>query len=301
MLLVITACNSSTIEELPSNEEEQTAIGFNAKVQNSRAIATLKDVQDNGFKVWGGYDKNNVFQGDIVSYSKSEGEWGYTDVKYWVLDKTYNFYALYPSTIGTSNDLGSFKIENFNVKANSVAAENDRTDPIHASALNMDSNESATVNLTFTHMLAQVEVYGKMEAGAGTVTVDEVSIYGIPNIATYTDIDSQWTPIEKSTSVNPFCIDESSFTLTTTARNVLGNALWVVPVLTNESVICVTYTQNGTTKTKEIYPLAYTDGGWKEGQKYRYTFSVIDDGTIFFDTPKVVPWDKTNGSIIIID
>ena len=35
MLLIITACNSSSIEEIPSNEEEQTAIGFNAKVQKN--------------------------------------------------------------------------------------------------------------------------------------------------------------------------------------------------------------------------------------------------------------------------
>lgn len=315
MLLVITACNSSTIEELPSNEEEQTAIGFNAKVQNSRAIADLNAVKNNGFKVWGGYDKNNVFQGDIVSYSKSEGEWGYTDVKYWVLDKTYNFYALHPGNLEDyledyppgnlaeveANPEGSFVIKNFDLQGNTsyaIDSEN-RIDLLRAAVLNRESSNTQAVNMQFTHMLTQIEVYALKEGANNNVTINEVKIYGIPAVATYTDLTTTWTTVTPTTDIAPFRKNASDITLSTTATNVWGEALWVAPVLDNNTVVSVTYTQNGSQKTKTMEPVAY--GSWDPGKKYKYTITVIDDGNILFDTPKIVPWTNTNGSIIIVD
>lgn len=300
-LIILSACNSSTLEEEIPSVDERDAIGFAAKVQNSRAIADLDAVKndEDGFAVWGGYDKNNVFNGESVIYK--DGFWDYGTPKYWVLDKIYNFYALYPASLGTSNSDGSFTINNYNLKDNSEKEVANRTDLIKASVLNMDSNNPTTVNLNFTHMLTQVEVCGKIEDGAGNVSVNNVKIYGIPNKANYTDIESTWNTTELSTSTNVFYSKESDIPLSTTSTDVFGGALWVAPLLTNQCVISITYTQNNTTKTKDIYPLAYTSGGWQAGQKYRYTFTVIDDGTILFDTPKITPWLNANGSIIIID
>ena len=53
---------------MPTQEEH--TIGFNAKVQNSRADTNeeLKTLKENGFKVWGGYDKNNVFAGIFQTF-----------------------------------------------------------------------------------------------------------------------------------------------------------------------------------------------------------------------------------------
>ena len=86
--IIFTACSSSSVEEIPSQAEDELAIGFNAKV-NSRALANIDSVKTNGFSVWGGYDKNNVFSGDKVTFTN--GDWDYGTPKYWVLNKTYNF------------------------------------------------------------------------------------------------------------------------------------------------------------------------------------------------------------------
>ena len=98
MLLIITACNSSIIEEIPSNEEEQPAIGFAAKVQNSRAIATLTDVQ-NGFGVWAFITNSKNTNSPYMENMKVEykgDRWDYGDPKYWLVDTEFSFVATYP-------------------------------------------------------------------------------------------------------------------------------------------------------------------------------------------------------------
>ena len=49
------SCTNTQEEPMPTPEEEQTAIGFAAKVENSRAVsdmdATENDVKTNGFSV----------------------------------------------------------------------------------------------------------------------------------------------------------------------------------------------------------------------------------------------------------
>lgn len=299
MLCIITACSSSSVEDIPTQEEPQTAIGFNAKV-NSRALADIDDVQSNGFAVWGGYDKNNVFSGDKVTYTN--GDWDYGIPKYWVLNETYNFYAFYPANLEglKSNADGSFIIENFDLQSNTshaIDSEN-RIDLLCAAVQNRESSNTQAVNMQFTHMLTQIEVYALKEGTNNSVTINEVKIYGIPAVATYTDLTTTWTTVTSTTTASPFR-SASNITLSTTATNVFGVALWVAPVLDNNTVVSVTYTQNGSQKTKEMHPVAYSN--WEPGKKYKYTITFIDDGTILFDTPKIVPWTNANGSIIIVD
>lgn len=44
--LILNSCATSQVEEEFLQQEEQTAIGFNGKVHNSRAIVTLPEIQN---------------------------------------------------------------------------------------------------------------------------------------------------------------------------------------------------------------------------------------------------------------
>ena len=149
--IIFTACSSSSVEDIPIQEEPQTAIGFNAKV-NSRALADIDDVKENGFAVWGGYryigGTETVFNGDSITFVDSNSV--VTD-KYWTYN-TYNFYAVYPKgTTATYNVANNtFTINNYNVK--------NTEDLLCASATHTYPNDGSTVSLGFKHLLTKVSV-----------------------------------------------------------------------------------------------------------------------------------------------
>lgn len=296
--LLAVACNDEIEHGTP-------IIGFDAQAEHTRAVADINSLQANGFSVWGGYDGTTVFDGRKVTYSS--GAWTYDNPEVWVMDKIYNFYALYPASIGEKNDAGSFIISDFDIKTNTSKPKNDakRIDLLRACVLGMDSNNPRSVDLTFTHMFSEIEVCGMIDQAASTVgaevAVSSVSIYGIPSVASYTDLTNTWEINTRSDKVNTFYTNTPSEKLSTTSLDILGNSLWVAPILDNNCVIQIIYSFNGVSQTKEIRPLAYTDGGWQAGKRYRYTFTVTDEGSILFDTPKIVPWNNASGNSFVIN
>ena len=79
------SCTNTQEEPMPTPEEEQPAIGFAAKVENSRAVsdmdATENDVKTNGFSVWGGYEGGTtaVFTGEgIILGGENEPQISFT-------------------------------------------------------------------------------------------------------------------------------------------------------------------------------------------------------------------------------
>lgn len=159
MLLIITACNSSIIEEIPSNEEEQPAIGFAAKVQNSRAIATLTDVQ-NGFGVWAFITNSKNTNSPYMENMKVEykgDRWDYGDPKYWLVDTEFSFVATYPydedGDIYTSST-GDVQLtlsntpsdKDYLVARNAIDTSDEEFDPLES------------VQLQFKHLLSNVSL-----------------------------------------------------------------------------------------------------------------------------------------------
>ena len=135
--LYLMSCTTSQIEEEFPQKEEQTAIGFNAKV-NSRALADIDDVKTNGFSVWGGYTGGTeaVFNGDSITFGNASSI--ITD-KYWTYN-TYNFYAVYPKgTSATYVSNNTFTINNYNVK--------NTEDLLCASATHTYPYDGSTVNI----------------------------------------------------------------------------------------------------------------------------------------------------------
>lgn len=160
--LCLVSCNSPQIEkEFPTNEE-QVAIGFKASFYQSRAIATLTEVQSNGFAVWGGYDGNNLFDYDNdgnpvkVTYNSSTQEWGYGTSKYWEQDKQYTFFATYPY----DKYNGSVTNENGTYMVTIETPEDADTDYLTASAYAdpNSANFNPEVPFQFNHLMTKINI-----------------------------------------------------------------------------------------------------------------------------------------------
>ena len=93
LVFVLGACSSS---DEPA-ADPSVPVGFSVQTE-TRAAVTGNTLPDGSlFKVWGGYDGNNVFDGRKVT--KTASGCTYTGTEYWVPGKTYNFHAVYPAEL----------------------------------------------------------------------------------------------------------------------------------------------------------------------------------------------------------
>ena len=301
--IIFTACSSSTIEEIPSNEEEQTAIGFNAKV-NSRALADIDDVKTNGFSVWGGYTGGTeaVFNGDSITFGNASSI--ITD-KYWTYN-TYNFYAVYPKgTSATYVSNNTFTINNYNVK--------NTEDLLCASATHTYPNDGSTVSLGFKHLLTNISVSFQKAADNkdDEIIVTGVHLIGMNTQGDYTRTTSTeaWTDFQE-----PFYISVSDLSIPVNESSTLcASDMLVLPQpITKNSVafyITYTYSQQGSSvvaqsKSLTTYlpaDISVDNPTWVIGKKVNYIGTIHVDKYIEFSTPKVETWgaEQVGGTIII--
>lgn len=298
-----TSCTTTAIDE---SKLSQTPITFGTLVSRS-AVTDSKEMDD--FLVWGGYEGNNVFNGETVL---KDANWGYTGgTRYWIADKSYKFYAIHPKfasdtkTIASVDGQGNFSVQNFN--------SSQSVDLMTASSPTMYGSSPETVKLSFNHELAWVELLGKMDAASVAaiagfkVEVTAVSIYGMPVVADFVSgvWSSSQTPTDeitpfKSISGDPVQLSETKET------SLLGDLLFVPQKITDKFCISITYKVYSSTNTNgseitQTIPLA-TLGveEWNKSIHYQYRFTISDTEHILFDRPEVAPWtDATGGTIVV--
>ena len=311
--IIFTACSSSIIEEVPSNEEEQTAIGFAAMVENSRAIAELEDVQNNGFSVWGGFGNTNVFDATKVTYTDADG-WGYGETRYWTYN-TYNFYAVYPdqdraayASVTGDNTTKQLEIKEFDASK--------EYDLMHAEFIGADGSERPLIGLKFKHLLTNISVkLQKSYANSSdNVIVTGVYIFGVKNKGDYTLVDNKesWSNQSDQSYVG---LDLTSSGITLDAKEAGENGkdhykecasgLLVIPQdITEQIMLFVRYTyasNGGATMQKTLTSSLPDSPAWEIGTKINYTGTIFVDDKIEFSIPTVETWgaEQTGGTIII--
>ena len=299
------SCTNSQ-EDIPVKEEEQSAIGFNAKVQGSRAVADIDDVKTNGFSVWGGYESGTspVFEGTEITLGSENS---YTTDKYWTYN-TYNFYAVYPKgTTATYNVANNtFTINNYNVK--------NTEDLLCASETHTYPKNGTTVNLNFKHLLTKVSVNlvkDATENSGDKIVVTDVSLNGMYMQGNYT-LDNgtspetgKWNGLANSSTMSSGTINQE---LTTSEIAVLTDCMMVPQTFSADHTVylVVNYTfdqgndgNNISTKTL-IAPLPY-GYVWGINTNIVYKATILVDHNIEFATPVVEEWgtEQAGGTIII--
>ena len=258
----------------------------------TRAEATIKDLQDNGFDVNAFFTANGSEFGftKSLSYDKVSGIWGYNDIEYWLPGATYYFKALYPTNAGTidnSTSAQSLTISNFDVTSQTdlLVAQ---TGAIDVDASIGSPTGGSVVYLQFKHLLANVVVKIKAEIN---VTIQDISLKFEPVKCNYAD--GRW---EQNTQGN---IEKSGVNVALSKggdyEDVTNGGFLVIPQTTNGDQLL--YIRTLDNKTYEIPIPTIT---WAAGTKYIYTLT-IKQSNILFNEPTVEIWDEENatGSVVI--
>ena len=303
------SCTNTQEEPMPTPEEEQTAIGFAAKVENSRAVsdmdATENDVKTNGFSVWGGYEGGTtaVFTGEEIILG---GENSYTTDKYWT-SNTYNFYAVYP--IGKSADY-NVTDNTFTINYNS----NTQEDLLFAKVEDHEyPADGKVVSFNFGHLLSHISIKLKTDETQGEMKVTGISLDGLNVSADYSPTNG-WSNWQRKSSMD-FKMTAVKEVASTSQE--FGEGIFVIPQQISEDmkfIIRYTYTPKDANQPITMAPLEInipqvvkvTVNGnveehtsWPIGMSLIYS-GIMSLGKIEFSTPKVESWGATQSSGTII-
>lgn len=311
--LLAASCTTSLTDEPDTTAR---AIAFSTPQAGTRAAVTSSaGMRD--FSVWGGYDSSvdNVFNNETVHAQT----WTYDGgTRYWIPEKTYNFYAVHPAGLVASvADDGTITVTDFDCSKTGSEA----VDLMTATALRTTSNpikddETVAVPFQFKHALTRLTFSAKLADGLGneySLQVKEVALWA-SNKGTMTQ-DMTQANSQPVWATEPYLIDgddESDivndeynaylYWLTTdngalqsdpitagnaVQLNVTGKGdLLVIPQKMNETrpVLAINYTLSygGSTTSSiwKVYPLkGNTD--WTPGASLNYTFTIDEDNAYF--------------------
>lgn len=289
LVFVLGACSSS---DEPA-ADPSVPVGFSVQTETRAAVTGTTLPDGSLFKVWGGYNGNNVFDGREVT--KTASGCTYTGMEYWVPGKTYNFHAVYPAELPAEATLtvagdGTVSVSNFDCSATGDAA----VDLMTASAPDIEADEIIAsqnpVELTFSHLLSHISfVFDNQLTGyVAEVTDISFSIQVKGNYNSSTE-PSPWTNLRCPGAITLYpAADPAAAPLTVANKlSVTSDPALVIPQ--SNTGVNVTFTvtireiideDTGSTMTvvkRFTSPLATTDGKWEMGQRYEYKATLTDE------------------------
>lgn len=296
--LVVALAACTTADE--PGTDTSVSIGFSPQAE-TRAVVSGNALPDDGkFKVWGGYNGNNVFEGRVVTYTVASG-CTYLGTEYWVPGQTYNFYAIYPAELPAETVVkeGTITVTGFDCSKTGTEAVDLMTATATGVVADKMISSSSSVELHFQHALARVTC--KVAVVKSEVTVNSLRLYGVGYQGNYSSASTpSWSVTETCTADGtPFATD-ASFTLTptnTSQENVLGDLLLLPQDLQNGAACFVlAYRHNGLAaddpdRTVTVPLPAIT---WEAGSSYNYTLTIQADVTL---NVSVKDWDEESTSV----
>lgn len=283
LVFVLGACSSS---DEPA-ADPSVPVGFSVQTETRAAVTGTTLPDGSLFKVWGGYDGNNVFDGRKVT--KTASGCTYTGTEYWVPGKTYNFHAVYPAelpaeaTLAVADD-GTVSVSKFDCSATGDAA----VDLMTASAPDIDADEiiarQNSVELTFRHLLSHISfVFDNQTGYAAEVTDISFSIRVKGNYNSSTEA-SPWTNLTGEITLYPAAAPlkvangskaTSDPALVIPQSNTGVNVTFTVTI--REIIDEDTGSTTMTVVKRFTSPLATTDDEWKMGQRYEYKATLTNE------------------------
>lgn len=284
LVFVLGACSSS---DEPA-ADPSVPVGFSVQTETRAAVTGTTLPDGSLFKVWGGYDGNNVFDGREVT--KTASGCTYTGTEYWVPGKTYNFHAVYPAELPAEAILtvagdGTVSVSNFDCSATGDAA----VDLMTASAPDIEADKIIAsqnpVELTFSHLLSHISFAfdNKLTGYAAEVTDISFSIQVKGNYNSSTE-PSPWTNLTLGAitlypAADPLRV-ENKLSVTSDPALVIPQSNTEVNVTFTVTIREIIDEDTGSTMTvvkRFTSPLATTDGEWKMGQRYEYKATLTDE------------------------
>lgn len=288
LVFVLGACSSS---DEPA-ADPSVPVGFSVQTETRAAVTGTTLPDGSLFKVWGGYDGNNVFDGREVT--KTASGCTYTGTEYWVPGKRYNFHAVYPAELPAESilavaDDGTVSVSYFDCSATGNAA----VDLMTASAPDIKADtiiaSQNPVGLTFSHLLSHISfVFDNQLSYAAEVTDISFSIQVKGDYNSSTEA-SPWTNlIPGEITLYPAAAPSADTLKVANKSSVTSAPALVIPQ--SNTGVNVTFTvtireiinedTGSTTMTvvkRFTSPLATTDDEWKMGQRYEYKATLTNE------------------------
>lgn len=304
-------------------EEEQFAIGFAAKVQNSRA--TLADVK-NGFGVWAfitNSEKTNDPYMENMEVKYIGDKWDYGNPKYWLVDTKFSFVATYPyykdsvytsSTGDVQLDLSVTPSEtDYLVALDSVDTSDPYFDP------------SKSVQLQFKHLLSNVSLNVWRDGAKhqnDSMRVRKVTLSNIRKAGTYLIVADTLVAKNEKLAME-YINDNVSDSVSIGAAIKTGNSLNLGGIPSTPFIEKMLLPQpidasSNSVSLKIQYELKRQNAAdwesaeletilpaisWEKGKKYVYNvvLSSVTDITMYYIQTKVDPWGtpQVGGTVII--
>lgn len=284
LVFVLGACSSS---DEPA-ADPSVPVGFSVQTETRAAVTGTTLPDGSLFKVWGGYDGNNVFDGREVT--KTASGCTYTGTEYWVPGKTYNFHAVYPAelparaTLAVADD-GTVSVSSFDCSATGDAA----VDLMTASAPNIEADKiidsQNPVELTFSHLLSHISFVFDNQLTGYAAEVTDIS-FSIQVKGNYISTGaSPWTNLNRGAitlypAAAPLTVANKSSVTSDPALVIPQSNTGVNVTFTVTIREIIDETTGSTTMTvvkRFTSPLATTDGEWKMGQRYEYKATLTDE------------------------
>ena len=303
MFLFLGACTNHDVEW---EEEIGRHINFRSAISSRAVVSEVGDLSV--FEVWAWRKHSdgsiiNVFQDDKV-YSTGGG-WTYNNTKYWHKFNTYDFYALYPDTltdVSYSNE-GKLSIERLNIRQSDEYNNALVMDLMRAENEGIETGDTPPqfVNLTFTHMLTNINIELKKHINNANdvMEVTYILLNGMNCVGSMQD--DVWSLSEPSYFWDKL---DTPQTLSANASPCFSNVLMLPQVIEENQVtlyVVYSYQQAGGTTMTKMLETSLPAGEWKAGEKIVYTGTIQVDNSIVFDTPQVESWgtEQVGGTIII--
>lgn len=301
------SCSESSQEELVPEVE----IRFGAAIADSRSL--IEEPASMGrFSVWAwrkhqtATTKNQVFDEEVITYDANIFSWTYEYPRTWHLNNTYNFYALYPDTIthASYNENGKLTIPRLDIRQTDEYNNAKVVDLMKATQyVDVGMNPPETVNLTFTHILTNVNIDLKMHQANGNagdvMEVTYILLNGMNNVGSMQN--DVWNLSEPSYFWDRLNTPQR---LSDVAQPCFSNVLMIPQTIAENQVmlyVLYSYQQEGGEPMTKLLETYLPAGEWKAGEKIVYTGTIQVDNSIVFDTPQVESWgtEQVGGTIII--
>ena len=331
--LYLTSCTTSQIEEEFPQKEEQTAIGFNAKVNSRAAVSSVSDIDmfkvyavkstksDEKYEQGSDVDYNHILEGEKVYWDESlnTGQGGYTydNPQYWVNDRAFHFFGCYPydTTTELDDDGVSYNLK-YSATIESAQNKDDLLTFHYSTHTEANQTVYATVPVTFNRALTQIssEITQDFESNPyDKFCVTSVTFSGIRAGGTLTtsrfDKTGQWYLTDDKLSFSKgFASPEQ---LTADPLTVFDGLNLVPQKIDNNNykiafIVNYTYQQGDSggltgeveNKTATInLPISE----WLPGKKYNYKLVLYKNNLIEFRNITVSTWGEQPdaGTIII--
>lgn len=303
------ACTSSPGGETDP-ELNEYPIAFQSPQMESRgAVDDAQDMSD--FWIWGWRTSKNespvpVFEGEKVSADSWTYEGG---TRYWVMDQTYNFYAVHPvfplegneTTVNVISD-GTFTINNFDCSKTGDEAV-DLMTAVRSVECGTDGYPGK-VSMPFQHELAKVTITVISESSV--VTITNCKIFGVryKGIFIRKSIGTtSWQGFSVNAKEDDFFKAEE-FSLNndgenTLVRNVFGEMLLLPHTddMLSEVKLLFSYHYGDEITDRESTIDLQNEAvkSWEPGKSYDYTITIRS--TDLSVAVKIMDWQETNTSV----